>query len=549
MPDVLSPLPGKLLLTPGSGTIRGDPELLDSYFPIRSSRVESDAEGHGVRSPLRRPITPSPVSPLSHDPRAAGDRPSKVIKKVYVRIERHVYDVKIAYDGGSETSWRSSNTGQQLEFELAEGEYITHVWYAADNDSIQGVLFGTSTGRKSGWLGFEYGLYGLLVKDGCILGSLSGIIQDGRLSTLTPEWLPYRLGGEIRWYQTRHATLEAEWTEYRSAVAELEQQISGGRISWDQLGTYTIAVTDALAELVQDVEILRGMEQESSTALVKVTALREEYLTSHLRVCRQASEAIRTQLSLLANVLGPLSGQLGPSVESIRERGAKLLSLLVKLREDVQVYIQSLGQVVVNLGNELDIWKLQADSARLAFAEDKEKFNKVMAPKGITVTETNDQEASLWGLQDWYHRIPPELIENTAESHILVEVTKSDARMQYAISQITFLQRNKKQLSAHKSQVETLQRQIDVTVSSLRDVIRTVQSLHPDGGAISQGGSNLAALVKSLVALVEQLLVATRSREFGTILVSILQSILSDTGFEFREDGRLLLRASKAIIS
>lgn len=130
------------------------------------------------------------------------------------------------------------------------------------------------------------------------------------LSIPQPEWLLYRVGGEIRWYQTRHATLEAEWTEYQSAVAELQQQIGGGGISWDQLGTYTIAVTDALAELVQDVEILRGMEQESSTALVKVTALREEYLTGHLRVCRQASEIIRTQLSLLENALGPLSGQV-----------------------------------------------------------------------------------------------------------------------------------------------------------------------------------------------------------------------------------------------
>lgn len=74
-------------------------------------------------------------------------RPDKTIKKVRMHIGGRVDGIKLVYADGSETDWCGAATGEEEFFELYEGEYITHVWYATDEECIQGILFGTSLGK------------------------------------------------------------------------------------------------------------------------------------------------------------------------------------------------------------------------------------------------------------------------------------------------------------------------------------------------------------------------------------------------------------------
>lgn len=69
---------------------------------------------------------------------------------------------KVRYENGDETEWRGQAVGTEVTFELDTGEYITHVWYAADEGAVQRLLFGTTNGRRSQWFGSEHGHFWLL---------------------------------------------------------------------------------------------------------------------------------------------------------------------------------------------------------------------------------------------------------------------------------------------------------------------------------------------------------------------------------------------------
>ncbi|EKM50868.1 uncharacterized protein PHACADRAFT_103493 [Phanerochaete carnosa HHB-10118-sp] len=244
------------------------------------------------------------------DFKTSEDYPQKVIMEVGMHVTWRVDGIKIVHKNDAETAKRGTSTKGEKVFLLDEGEYITHVWYAADAGSVQGILFGTSNGRKSVWFGYEYGLYGLLIKDSHVLTDLRGASQDSQLNDLVPSWVRYIPGGGITAFLALYDELVARWNEFQSSIAELKKQTVSSKASLDELTTYEQTIARGLAELVQDVEILRGMENEQSTAQVVVTSLREKYISNHLGACKEAARAAQTQFNNLALALAPISGQV-----------------------------------------------------------------------------------------------------------------------------------------------------------------------------------------------------------------------------------------------
>ena len=74
------------------------------------------------------------------------ERPDKVIKQVHMHVSGRVEGIKVVYADGQQTDWLGAGAKSVETFELSDGEYITDIWYATDEKSLQGILFGTSAG-------------------------------------------------------------------------------------------------------------------------------------------------------------------------------------------------------------------------------------------------------------------------------------------------------------------------------------------------------------------------------------------------------------------
>lgn len=518
--------------------------------PDRVQPPQADGERQGAETALPRPPRPMPkrkptivmptvTSPtLPADPVAARGRPPRTIVQITLSVSERVNGIKLVYENGQETAWRGTSSGEQHVFALNAGEYVTHVWYATDRRSIEGILFGTSSGRKSPWYGQEYGLYGLLVNDGHVLDDLHGP-EDGQLTPLMSEWVAYVPSGNIVQYQDRYATLTEEWNRFAASIADWEGQITSSRDGINDLGTEQ--AIEKLTELVESVEIYYQLE----TGQLEVTATRTKLRQDILKRIRKSARDVQAAFAALVAVLAPMSGGLDSISASKRSDGEALLSRLTALSGELQMYLQDLDERSGQIRDEQRHWTEEGEQARTGFLQAKRSFDKNMASKGAKAADLTDKDAPLWGLREWCSSLKIGTIETAFENHLLSRVMKAAAQVQYDVSHGAFLQGSIQACADGKKEAGTLRLNLVRTVSELQSVIARLESLQPNGTATQQDTSELAALINGTVAALDAFEHIDTSQEFAEILVSVLRELLNNDNFKWnREEGDQLLKVS-----
>lgn len=119
---------------------------------------------------------------------------------------------------------------------------------------------------------------------------------------------------------------------------------------------------------------------------------------------------------------------------------------------------------------------------------------------------------------------------------------KSEAVLQYDLSQEAFLKHNQEELAAQVDQANELSSRIDRTIASVRQTLSDLDSLEPQNTTVGKEASRFAVVMKDLTAAIDALQAATQSQKFAKPLVQIVGKLVaSDRSFPFQVDSGVLL--------
>lgn len=470
----------------------------------------------------------------------AKTRPGKVIKRVVVArgVKGRPDGFQIVYEDGDASAWRGKSSGQDTAFDLGSGEYITHVWYAADEGTVQGFLFGTTNGRQSQWFGHEYGHYGLLQKKGSVLVDLEGSPIDGS-GALNAVWEDIAQAGQTTTFQMRYKILYERFLKLRAAVAQLSDTSDGMKV------VETRDAAERFELLVQDVEFLYDQEKGLKRAKVNVDNNREDRLQDQLVRCATDLEALLRLLGDLQAKLRPLSGEFDKGVERCQLDGDDLYTDFRQLLDDIEKYRQELNSMCGNFTRQEKLWTDWAKQVEDTFMKDKDKLEEIMATKGLEGLDVQyDHGLPQWGLRTWRARIDPKITQDSTLHHAIFNVQNSNSCLQLHLSQVNFFRINKDLVENLLGRLDKLA--IGPTMKQLRDLIDGLHNQRPDRNIELQEAVNLLIAVGQAISALQKAAAAKVVKGFAEPLYSALHALHESKSFTWGKfDPKTLLDVSK----
>ncbi|GJE90555.1 hypothetical protein PsYK624_066970 [Phanerochaete sordida] len=467
-------------------------------------------------------------------------RPPKVIKDIRMSIAGHVDNIKIVYDDGKDNGVSYRATSGEQSFALAEGEYITHIWYSGSGpECLRGVLFGTSNGRTSGWFGSGYGPYGVLNKEKHVLLDLRRTTVENKLNApLTADWVEFTPTSTTAKFEDQYTDLHNSFLQFQAALAKLKTRAD----DLEAVGTEAAAV--ALAELVEDVEILGDDEGNIANAQVVVTSQRQRRHDQALANCRKSVAGAQAQLEALALELAPLAGSLDTAGAARRGEGEELFRQLVKLKQEVEARQAELNALRTSLASNEKLWIDDNDKTKQAIPGQIADLTKVMVSKGVKATAP--AETTPAAILTWLGSLDTEAVRDPMANPKVGELERTQSLVQYNDSQITFLRQNQKTLAAQVDQLGKLP--LDTVIDALRKLIDSLHNVQPSKNVAIKDAIALMALAQKLAALLQTIREAERSQQFAGVLTKVLESLVENTQFKWSApDGAHLLEVSRML--
>lgn len=468
----------------------------------------------------------------------AKTRPGKVIKRVSMCINGRIEGFRVVYEDGQASEWHGKSTEKETSFDLEADEYITHIWYAADEGTVQGLLFGTTNGRRSQWFGFEHGHFGLLHKRGSVLVDLGGSPLGGP-KALKAQWETFLPPGETTKFKTRYDILHKRFLELRHAVGQLSDTSDGMKSIDTQESAKRFEI------LVQDVELLHDQEATRAKARVTANARRQSLLEDQLVLC---GEDLKTVLKLLGDLLAklrPFSGEFDTAVQTCQLDGEKLYKDFAELLDDVEKYRQKLKSVSDGLALDEKFWAGQVAQSTDDLTKDSQTLTEIMTAKGLKTPELEDDyESQQWGLHAWRAKIDEKATHDFTLHHAIASTQKSDSRLQFRRSQVAFLQISRDLLADLIKVLDALE--IRATMQKLRDLIDGLHQHHPNQNTALKEAADLLQILKQAIAALEKAAAAKVASEFAKPVHGALDALLKNKSFVWGPvNSKVLLDVSK----
>lgn len=478
--------------------------------------------------------------------RAVKARPGKVIKRIIAYGKGRIEGFKVVYEDGNASAWRgkSAESEETRSFDLEVDEYITHVWYLADEVTIQGLLFGTSNGRRSPWLGSnsEHGHFGLLQKKGSVLVDLEGNPLEGA-GSLKAVWENFSPTGKTTEFRMRYEILYKRFVQLKLAITNLSGTSSGMQ------DIDTQAVAKHFRVLVQDVEILSGLEDLQARGKVFANERRKSILQEQLILCGEDLKTLLKFLNDLLAKLRPLSGELHESVETCRLDGENLSKDFRKLMDDLEKHKETLNSAVKNLKREQEVWNRLVEEARDHLTRNKHTFGEIMAAKGLQASEPEDDyNLPRWGLHPWRGKIDPKaaLAHDFTLHHTISRVQNSDSQLQLHQSQVNFLQVNQALVEDLLKRLDELE--ISRTMQQLRDLINSLSDHDPKQSRELMEAVELLQTLRQGMDALEKAAAAKLACDFAKPIYNTLDALLKRRSFTWGEvNSKVLLDVSKEL--